>query len=91
MTQYRVQGEPRETSTPSAKARVLRWLVGWVLLPLLCLGGLFVWGMHWGAHNPDSQWISLTRWVAVKVFDVDAQMFADSLEGSPGEEGGASR
>lgn len=91
MTQYRVQGEPRETSTISTKARLLRWLVGWVLLPLTCLGGLFVFGMHWGAHNPDSQWVSLTRWVAVKVFDEDAQLFADSLEESEGEGDGASR
>lgn len=80
MTQYRTQGEIMEKSPErSAKARFGRWFVGWVLLPLSLLAGLFVFGMHWGARHPESQWISLTRWIAVHVFDEDPQIFSDSI------------
>lgn len=80
MSRYRTQGEP-QSSLPvrSVKSRALRWLVGWVLLPSLFLAGLFVSGMHWGARHPDSQWVSLTRWVATRLFDEDPQLFVDPL------------
>lgn len=90
MSEYRRQGEVLESSQgPGMGRRVGRWLAGWVLVPTLLLAMLFIFGMHWGARHPDSQWISLTRWVAVKVFDEPSELFSDAISGESGVEGPA--
>lgn len=82
MAQYRRQGEMLEEANPSGWGkRMGRWLAGWVLAPALFFAAVFIFGMHWGARHPDSQWVSLTRWVAVKVFDEPSELFSDAISG----------
>lgn len=82
MAEYRRQGEVLEDAPgPGFLRRMARWMAGWMLAPALVLGLLFIFGMHWGARHPDSQWVSLTRWVAVKVFDEPSELFSDAISG----------
>lgn len=83
MSDYRSEGDMMEAETPGLAGRALRWTVGWLLLPGLLLALLFVWGMHWGARNPDSSWVGMTRWVAQTVFSVDPERFAGEAPTEP--------
>lgn len=87
MTQYRRQGELLEEPIASGFGRrMARWLAGWVLAPALLLTMVFILGMHWGVRHPDSQWISLTRWIAIHVFDEPSELFSDAISGEEGVE-----
>jgi hypothetical protein len=58
------------TKRPSRRASKLRWLLGWVIVPLLLLGGLFLAGVHVGARHPQ-MWLSrATLWM----FDREPQL-----------------
>ena len=53
--------EPSEASPEQGgRSGVLGWLVGWLLVPALVVGGLFAAGVHVGARHPD---MLLTRGV----------------------------
>jgi hypothetical protein len=55
---------------PSKRASKLRWLFGWVIVPLLLLGALFLAGVHVGARHPQ-MWLSrATLWM----FDREPQV-----------------
>ena len=41
----------------------LRWLLGWVVTPLLFFGAIFVGGVYVGANHPDVWISSLVRWL----------------------------
>lgn len=79
MSEYRREGEVMEAATPSFAGRALRWIVGWLVLPGLLLAALFAWGMHWGARNPESSWVGMTRWIAQELFSVDPERFGGEL------------
>lgn len=44
---------PAETEAPQSR---LSWFIGWVAVPGLVFGGIFVGGVLVGAHHPDG-WI----------------------------------
>lgn len=54
-----------EPATPR-KAGKLRWLLGWVVTPLLLLSLLFLGGVHVGARNPDMWLARATLWMFSK-------------------------
>lgn len=55
---------------PSKRASKLRWLLGWVIVPLLLLAALFLAGVHVGARHPQ-MWLSrATLWM----FDREPQL-----------------
>lgn len=92
MAQYRRQGELLEEPQVSGVGRRMgRWFAGWVLAPALFLAAVFILGMHWGARHPDSQWISLSRWIAVRVFDEPSELFSDAISGEEGVEAPAKK
>lgn len=55
---------------PSRRPGKLRWLFGWVFVPLLLLGMLFLAGVHVGARHPQ-MWLSRTT---LWMFDREPQL-----------------
>ena len=54
----------------------LRWVVGWLLVPLTFVGALFLAGVHVGARHPDMWMSRAVLWM----FDAEAQVApADSM------------
>jgi hypothetical protein len=56
-----------QTSTSSGRAK-LRWVLGWVVLPLAIVGGLFSFGVHVGARHPD---MALSR-LLLRLFNAES-------------------
>jgi hypothetical protein len=55
---------------PTRRGSKLRWLLGWVLVPLLLLAALFLAGVHVGARHPQ-MWLSRTT---LWMFDREPQL-----------------
>jgi hypothetical protein len=51
---------PPEPASGRAK---LRWMLGWIVLPLAVVGGLFSLGVHVGARHPDMALSRLLLWI----------------------------
>jgi hypothetical protein len=64
---------------PRKRAGKLRWLLGWVIVPLVLLGALFLAGVHVGARHPQ-MWLSrATLWM----FDREPQLGLTDEERQP--------
>ncbi len=61
------RGRPAASGS-TAKPSSLRWLGGWVLLPGLLLGLLFLAGMHVGARHPELWFVRGFVWLFSLVF-----------------------
>jgi hypothetical protein len=48
------QPAPVEAEAPTSR---LAWVLGWVVVPLLFFGGIFLGGVYLGANHPDG-WIT---------------------------------
>jgi hypothetical protein len=53
-----------EGEQPKEKAGVLRWIIGWMVVPALVLGGIFGTGLHLGANHPEAWYTRAVMWIA---------------------------
>jgi hypothetical protein len=60
----------RPSKRSSKRPSKLRWLLGWVFVPLLLLGSLFLAGVHVGARHPQMGLSRATLWM----FDREPQL-----------------
>lgn len=49
-----------EEDAPESK---LRWILGWIVVPGVVLGGIFGLGVHLGANYPESWFTRFVLWV----------------------------
>ena len=54
----------KDEEQDTQKRSPLRWLIGWVVVPGLAIGGIFGTGLHLGANNPDAWYTEVVLWVA---------------------------
>lgn len=57
----RKQGDGDESKR---KPGILRWIIGWVVVPVLVLGAIFGTGLHLGANNPEAWYTRAVMWIA---------------------------
>jgi hypothetical protein len=65
-----VSSDTEPTAKRGGKRSKLGWLLGWVVIPLLLLGSLFLAGVHVGARHPQ-MWLSRTT---LWMFDREPQL-----------------
>jgi len=46
------------------KRGVLRWIIGWILVPGLVIFAIFATGLHLGANNPEAWYTRAVMWIA---------------------------
>ena len=46
------------------KPGVLRWIIGWIMIPAFVIFGIFATGLHLGANNPDAWYTRAVMWIA---------------------------
>ncbi len=57
---------PKQAPVPAPEEPTsrVRWLLGWVVTPILFFGGIFVGGAYLGANHPDASITRGVMWVA---------------------------
>ncbi len=53
-----------EEVAPEEPTSRVRWLLGWVVTPLLFFGAIFLGGVYLGANHPDNWLSNAVRWFA---------------------------